>query len=128
MYLSSKNSVVSENKKWGYQSAPMDWLTWSHWIVLLEKEFDWYSLFFFLNMGRRLADRHFDRVNMHINNTGWTALNEIICKFPSFLLLGWKKRSYSSQTYIYSFHIIHFFAWPSVSLKSRFPNYLLIFS
>ena len=46
MYLSSKNTVVSEDKKWGNQSASIDWWTWSHWIVLLEKGFDSFSHFF----------------------------------------------------------------------------------
>lgn len=43
-----------------------------------------FTFFFFLNMGRRLVDRHFDRVNVYINNTGWTALNEIIRNFHHF--------------------------------------------
>ena len=59
MYLSSKNPVASEDKKWGNQSAPMDWLTWSHWIVLLEKEFDWFSLFFSPKYGEKVGRQAF---------------------------------------------------------------------
>lgn len=67
------------------------------------------------------------------SHTGWTALSEIITQgtFPSLLLFGWKKRSCSSQIFIYSFNIIHFFVWPFfylLSFYSWFPRCLLIFS
>lgn len=76
----------------------------------------WLILMFLLSYGEEM-DRQAIRQkisNYLTSHTGWTALNEIITQgtFPSLLLFGRKKRSCSSQIFIYSLNIIHFFAWP----------------